>query len=74
MRRVLQTVVNRKVVGEVPTVIRTGALEAQVVRRHPVHVAGSSLTLETSYVQLPDSQDMRKMLAGAGDFVDVEVW
>ena len=63
----------RKVVNEEPTIIRTEALDAMVVRLDPEEVAGSSLTLETGSVQLPDSADMREALTGAGDFVDIEV-
>lgn len=64
---------NGKVVGEEPSVVDTEALDALVVRLHPEEVAGSLLTLETGSVRLPDSANMRELLRGAGDFVDIEV-
>jgi len=67
-------VTKRKVVNEEPTIIRTEALDALVVRLEPEEVAGSLLTLETGSVQLPDSVDMREALTGAGNFVDIEVF
>ena len=73
MHRMLQTVVKRKVVGEDPTVIKTEPLEVLVARRHPEHVAGSVLTLETCHIQFPESQNMRDMLADTGEYVDIEV-
>ena len=69
----MKTATKRKVVNEEPTIIRTEALDALVVRLDSEEVAGSLLTLETGSVQLPDSADMRKTLTGAGDFVDIEV-
>ena len=74
MRRVLQTVIKGKVVGEDPSVIKTELLEALVARRHPEYVAGSLLTLKTCYVHFPESQIMRDMLSGTGEYVDLEVW
>lgn len=69
----MRTVTKRKVVNEKPTIIRTEALDALVVRLDPEEVAGSLLTLETGSLQLPDSADMRETLTAAGDFVDIEV-
>ena len=74
MCRVLQTVIKGKVVGEDPSVIKTELLEALVARSHPEYVAGSLLTLETCYVHFPESQIMRDMLSGTGEYVDLEVW
>lgn len=71
--KILKTVAKRKVVNEEPTIISTEALDALVVKLDPEKVAGSLLTLETGSVQLPDSANMKQVLAGAGDFVDIEV-
>lgn len=71
LRKVLRTVAKGKVVGEEPSIISTEALDALVVRLHPEELGGSLLTLETGSVGLP--ADMRGLLTGAGDFVDVEV-
>ncbi|XP_078349636.1 LOW QUALITY PROTEIN: polycystin-1-like protein 2 [Oculina patagonica] len=73
LRKILRTVTNGKVVGEEPSVVDTEALDALVVRLHPEEVAGSLLTLETGSVRLPHSANMRELLRGAGDFVDIEV-
>ena len=73
IQNILRTVAKRKVVNEKPTIIRTEALDALVVRLDPEELAGSVLTLETGSVQLPDSAGMRETLEGVGDFVDIEV-
>lgn len=73
LRTVLRTVTNGKVAGEEASFIRTEALDGLVARKHPDELAGSLLSLETGSVWLPNSDDMRELMASVGSFVDVEV-
>ena len=68
---VLKIMSKSKVTGEPPTVIYSDAMDTLVVRIHADELPGSVFSLQTGSVQLPD--DLTEILAGAGDFVDVEV-
>lgn len=72
--KILKIVVKRKVVNEEFIIISIEVLDVLVVKLDFEKVVGFLLILEIGFVQLFDLVNMKQVLVGVGDFVDIEVF
>lgn len=72
--KILKIVVKRKVVNEEFIIMSIEVLDVLVVKLDFEKVVGFLLILEIGFVQLFDLVNMKQVLVGVGDFVDIEVF
>lgn len=72
--KILKIVVKRKVVNEEFIIMSIEVLDVLVVKLDFEKVVGFLLILEIGFVQLFDLVNMKQLLVGVGDFVDIEVF